>query len=108
MMGQSSSLAMAEELGRRLKQARLNANLTQEAVAQIAGVNRKAIVNAEKGRGLLVSFVSIMSALNLTGHLDLFLPEQVISPLQLVKLQGEKRQRASGQRTDKKGETTEW
>jgi hypothetical protein len=46
-------------------------------------------------------------ALDLTQQIDLFLPKQEISPLKLAKLQGKKRQRASGQRSKKDEETPE-
>ena len=100
-----SAAAIAEELGERLKQARLNQNLTQAEVAESVGVSRKQVINAEKGKAQLEMFVAILLALNLTGHLELFLPKQQISPLQLAQLQGRQRQRASGQKTvDEKGE----
>jgi putative transcriptional regulator len=88
--------SVTEELGERLKQARLNKDLTQSDVAALAFVTRKAVINAEKGNAQLNAFVGIMIALNLTEKLDLFLPKQDISPIQLAKLQGKKRQRASG------------
>jgi len=91
----SSASALAEQLGQRLKQARLNNDRTQLEVAEHIGVTRKTIVNAEKGKAQLEVFVAIMTALGLTSQLDLFLPEQPISPIQLAKLQGKKRQRAT-------------
>ncbi len=94
-----SASAIAEELGERLKQARLNQNLTQAEVAESVGVSRKQVINAEKGKAQLEEFVAILRALNLTGHLELFLPKRQISPLQLARLQGRQRQRASGQKT---------
>lgn len=103
-----SAIALAEQLGERLKQARLNQNLTQSEVAEFAGVARKTVINAEKGKAQLDIFIAIMQALNLTDQLDLFLPQQPISPLQLAKLQGKKRQRASGQRQENKEEHLEW
>lgn len=103
-----SPSAIAEELGERLRQARLNSDLTQVEVAERAGVSRKAVLNAEKGRAQLESFVAIMVALNQTEQLDLFLPKQQISPVQLIKLQGKKRQRASGQRSNPDEETSQW
>ncbi len=75
-----SPSAIAAELGERLKQARLNRNKTQGEVAELAGVTRKTVCNAEKGQTQLETFVSIMSALDLLGHLDLFLPKQIVSP----------------------------
>lgn len=103
-----SPAAIAEELGERLKQARLNADLTQSDVARLAGVSRKVVLNAEKGKTQLEAFIAILAALNLTEHLDRFLPKQTISPIQLAKMQGKHRQRASGQRKLKDEGAPEW
>src|SRR5690606_15257675 len=103
-----SPAAITEELGERLKQARLNADLTQSEVARLAGVSRKVVLHAEKGKSQLEAFIAILSALNLTGHFDKFLPKQPISPIQLAKLQGKNRQRASGQRKIKDEGIPEW
>lgn len=104
----SSPAAISEDLGERLKQARLNEDLTQAKVAELAGVTRKAVLNAEKGKVQLEVFVAIMQALNLTDQLNMFLPKQDISPIQLSKLQGKKRQRASGQRKNEDEGASEW
>ncbi len=103
-----SPAAIAEELGARLKQARLNADMTQVDVAEQAGVTRKAVLNAEKGKAQLEVLIAIMAALKLSRQLDNFLPAQEISPIQLAKLQGRKRQRASGQRASAKREPSAW
>lgn len=100
--------AIAEELGERLKQARLNQNLTQLEVAGMAGVTRNSVINAEKGKVQLEVFVAILAALDLVTQLDLFLPKQLISPIQLAKLQGKQRQRASGQRKQDEEDIPEW
>ena len=99
-----SPAAVAELLGQRLKQARLNLDLTQLEVAERAGVGRKAVLNAEKGKVQLEALVAILQALGLTAQLDHFLPPQPPSPIQLAKLQGKKRQRASGQRGKNEGD----
>ena len=95
MINGMSPAAMAAELGERLKQARLNQNITQSQLAEHVGITRKAVLNAEKGQVSLEVFVAIMAGLNLTAELDLFLPVQLVSPLQLAKLQGKRRVRAS-------------
>tara|TARA_R110000851_G_scaffold4753_4_gene19681 strand:- start:2922 stop:3245 length:324 start_codon:yes stop_codon:yes gene_type:complete len=107
-MSNMTASTFAEEIGDRLKQARLNRDLTQSEVAVLAGVARKTVLNAEKGKVQLEILIAIMMALDLTDQIDLFLPKQEISPLQLAKLQGKKRQRASGQRRDTDEETPEW
>jgi putative transcriptional regulator len=107
-MRKLTASALAEEIGDRLKQARLNRDLTQSEVAMLAGVTRKTVLNAEKGKVQLEILIAIMQALDLTDQLDLFLPKQEISPLQLAKLQGKKRQRASGQGSKPDEETPQW
>lgn len=107
-MRRLTASAFAAEIGERLKQARLNQDFTQSEVADIAGLARKTVLNAEKGKVQLENLIAIMMALDLTDQLDLFLPKQEISPLQLAKLQGKKRQRASGQRRDKDDGVPEW
>jgi len=96
-----SPAAIAEELGNRLKQARLNADLTQAEVALGAGLNRRTILNAEKGKVQLENFVAILVSLGMANQLNLFLPVQEISPIQLAKLKGKKRQRASRSKSRK-------
>jgi putative transcriptional regulator len=108
MNDEMSPSSIAEELGGRLKQARLNHDLTQSEVASLAGISRKTVLNAEKGLAQLETFVAIMIALGLTAQLGLFLPKQIISPLQLAKLQGKKRERASRPRTVKAEDKLEW
>jgi putative transcriptional regulator len=88
-------VAVAEELGARLRQARLNADLTQAEVASRAGLSRRTVLNAEKGRVQLENLVAIMASMNMVNQLDVFLPVQEISPIQLARLKGQQRQRAS-------------
>lgn len=106
-----SPRAMAEELGRRLKRARLNVNLTQAELASRAGLNRKIILNAEKGKAQLKNFVAILASLDMAEQLNMFLPVQEISPLQLAKLKKRERQRASGSKKEgprTKGDDPSW
>jgi putative transcriptional regulator len=107
-MTAKTASALAQEIGERLKQARLNRDFTQSEVASLAGVARKTVLNAEKGKAQLDIFIAIMIALDLTEHLDRFLPRQEISPVQLARLQGKKRQRASGQRRNSDEDQSEW
>ena len=107
-MEKYSASALAEMIGERLKQARLNRDLTQSDVAERAGLARKTVLNAEKGKVQLENLMAIMIALDLTEQLDRFLPPPEISPLQLAKLQGKQRQRASGQRRETEQDSTTW
>lgn len=88
--------AIATELGDRIKVARLNVNLTQKELAKKAGISLKAVTNSEKGKSTLESFIAILVALDLTEQLNSFIPKQEVSPVQLAKLKGIQRKRATG------------
>ena len=90
-----SSSAICNEIGRRLKRARLNVNQTQKEVAGRAGLSVTAVQSVERGDARLESVVSVLLALDLIEQIANFVPDQEISPLQLAKLQGKKRQRSS-------------
>ncbi len=90
-----SPVAIAEELGMRLRQARLNADLSQAEVASRAGLSRRTVLNAEKGQAQLENLVAILAAIDKVNQLNVFLPVQEVSPIQLAKLKGQQRQRAS-------------
>lgn len=90
-----SPAAICEEVGQRLKQTRLNANLAQRAVADRAGISVTAVRSVERGEALLETVVAYLAALGKVEQLEKFVPRGEISPLQLLKLQGKQRQRAS-------------
>ncbi len=92
---ESSPKAIAEVIGERIKQARLNENLSQEELAKMAGISRTAINYVEMGKTKLETFIAVLIALKMVEHLDLFMPVQTISPLQFAKLKGKQRKRAS-------------
>ncbi len=96
MFNAATPHAIATELGDRIKVARLNADLTQKELAEKAGLSLKAVTNSEKGTSTLESIVAILVALELTEQLNSFIPKQEISPVQLAKLQGKERKRATG------------
>lgn len=101
--------AIAGELGDRIKTARLNANLTQKALAKKAGVSLKAVTNGEKGTSTLESMIAILIALELTEQLNFFIPKQEISPIQLIELQGKERKRAtSATKSKPQSKDTAW
>lgn len=97
----STPHAIAKELGDRIKTARLNADLTQKELAKKAGISIKAITNSEKGKSTLESIIAILIALEITEQLNSFIPKQEVSPIQLIKLQGKERKRATGTHTSK-------
>jgi transcriptional regulator with XRE-family HTH domain len=86
-----------KELGRRLKRERLNRNITQARLAELVNISRRTLVAAEHGEGTtLETLIRILRGLGKLNQLDNFLPEPPLSPIQLSKLKGKVRKKASG------------
>jgi putative transcriptional regulator len=107
-----SPAAISLELGQRLKRARLNCDITQAELAKRTGLKRRTILNAEKGKVQLENLIAILAGLDLINQLSTFLPNQQLSPLQLAKLKGRERKRASRKNTQDQTptsqDTTSW
>jgi transcriptional regulator with XRE-family HTH domain len=89
--------AVLAELGDRLRRERLNRNVSQEVLAERAGVSLGTLRNAESGAGTsMTTFIRLLRALGMIHRLDSVLPEAETSPMQLLALKGEGRIRASG------------
>ena len=98
------------ELGKILKQIRLQQNLSQEQLAQKAGLSRSAISEMENGKAL-TKMLTILQVLRALQHLHLFDNWTIagqVSPLQAAKLSGKTRLRASGSSVKKSKEESEW
>jgi len=94
-----SDKAILSQLGAQLKQMRLNKNITQLQMSRIAGLSRSAISAMENdGNGSMISFVQLLRALEKLEILNTFITEAPISPIQIAKLHGKQRQRASRKR----------
>ncbi len=97
------------EIGARLKVLRLRRNRTQQQVADAVAVSLNVIKALEAGKGKLASLIAVLRELEALEDLDQFIPAPEVSPLQLAKQRGKKRQRASGTRSDTEPEETpEW
>lgn len=99
-----SDRAIMRELGHRLKRRRLQKNLSQEMVAERAGISRSTVALVEKGAPTgLQTFLQIVRAIGVLDELEPFLQEDGISPIALAKMKGRERRRASGTRTSGTG-----
>jgi len=91
----NTTAEILRELGARLRAYRLQQNLSHDDVASQAGLGRATVVRAEAGvNPTLETIVKILRALGRLDALDAFLPEPLVSPLQLAALRGQVRQRA--------------
>jgi len=93
-----SDKLIAEEIGDRIKSLRLRKNITQKTLADAATLSLNSIKSLESGRGKLSTLIAVLRELGALDHLDSFIPETSISPMQLAKMQGRVRERASGRR----------
>ena len=99
----SDKAAMAL-IGERIQRERLNQNLTQAGLAERAGIGVRTVRSLEAGQKPTVeTLIRALRGLGKLGALDALLPEPGLSPLQLAKLQGRQRQRASGRRRPPEG-----
>jgi transcriptional regulator with XRE-family HTH domain len=93
--------AIVKEIGKSLKQIRLNKNLSQEHLAISSGLDRTTISRMESGRAAtLLTLVQVLRALDRLNILNAFLQEPEISPLILLKIQEKKRKKAYSKKSE--------
>ena len=86
-----------KDLGNRLKQHRLNQNLTAKELSVCSGVSERTLTGFERGEKniSLVTLIELLRGLQLLDHLELLLPEiPLVSPLEMVEIEKKKRKRA--------------
>jgi DNA-binding XRE family transcriptional regulator len=88
--------AIALELGARIQRQRLNRNKSQEQIAEAVGVSKPTIVQLERGQAKLTTLIAVMRALGMLDQVDQIVPEVPVSPVQVLKMSGAVRKRASG------------
>lgn len=86
-------------IGERIQRERLNQNMTQQDLAEHAGIGVRTLRSLENGENPTVeTLIRTLRALGRLGAIDALLPEPGLSPIQLAKLQGRERRRASGRK----------
>lgn len=89
--------AVLAEIGDRLRRVRLEQNRTAEELAETSGVGTRTLLRLESGEGAnLTTLIRVLRGLGKLSAMDSFLPEPVVSPLELAKRSGKRRLRASG------------
>jgi len=101
--------AILAELGGRLTQRRLELQLTQEMLAERAGVAKRTVERIEAGgTAQLSTLIRLLRALELLERLETLVPEAGPRPMDLIRLKGKARQRASGKRAARNKEPWRW
>ena len=99
---------LLSEIGQRLTRRRLDLQLSQAQLAQRAGLSKRTVERIEAGKSTqVVSLLRILRELGLLDSLDQLLPADGPRPLDLLKLQGKQRRRASAPRKPQSPERAE-
>ena len=92
--------ALLKLIGERLARLRLSKNLTQQQLAEQAGLGLRTVQRLEQGAAAtqLSGFVRVCRVLGLVERFESLVPEEAASPMAQLKQQGRKRQRATGKK----------
>ncbi len=105
-----SDAAIAEEIAAYIKHTRLELNKTQKDLAFEAGLSRRTITAIESGNKHIniITLIQLLRSLNSLHVLNGFKTTTQLSPLQLVKLEQDKRKRATSIKQDNKNPKSDW
>lgn len=105
-----SDAAIVKQLGDFIKHTRLQQNITQAQLADMAGLNRWTISQIEKGESVTITtLIQVLRALDVLYVLNHFEINDEISPIEYARLKEKKRQRVRSKGTEKdKNEDTGW
>jgi DNA-binding XRE family transcriptional regulator len=76
-----SDREIAEDIGKKIRNIRLNDNVTRDELQQISGVHAKTIGDAENGKNItLITLISILRGLNALHLFDPLVESEEMSP----------------------------
>ncbi|MEA3413796.1 MAG: helix-turn-helix domain-containing protein [Pseudomonadota bacterium] len=108
--GHLSDEAVLSEIGKRVARRRLDLSVTQAEVAEQAGVSKRTVERIEAGASAqMSSLIRVFRVLDLLPGLDRMVPEAGPRPMELLRLKGKVRQRASSRgRSDRSENEWSW
>ena len=87
--------AIAANVGERIEQLRLEHNLTQQQLADEIGISRVSYRKLMSGATKFENIIAVLRVFNQLETIETLFPQSTFSPMQQLKNQGRKRQRAS-------------
>ena len=101
MWTELSDTAILKKMGARVKAYRISRGLKQQELAVESGVGISTVAKIENGQSVAFSLlISVMRTLGLLENLDMLVPEQKPSPLELLKTQGKQIKRVRTKKED--------
>ena len=102
LTARSSNEEVLRELGKRIREVRIDMDMTQSEAAKKAGVTAKTISRIENGEDLSVStMLNVLRALGLAQNMDALIPEPTARPSRLMANEKERlRVRKKASQTD--------
>ncbi|CRL51616.1 transcriptional regulator [Pseudomonas sp. URMO17WK12:I11] len=94
-----SDQVLADTVGTRIQTLRLRKNISLETVAENAAISRQTLhLLLSQGKGTLINLIAVLRAIGELERLSSLVEEVRPSPLQIVRMEGKKRRRATGRR----------
>lgn len=93
-----SDQAIAELIGARVEALRLKKNIHLELIAHEAGISRQTLRNLLHGKGTLLNLISVLRVIDELDRLGSLTEEVRSSPIQMARMAGKQRVRASSPR----------
>lgn len=91
--------AILAELGQRLARRRIDMQLTQADLAHEAGVAKRTVERIETGGSAqMANLIRVCRVLDLVSGLEQWIPQPTPRPMDMVKVKGKVRKRASSHR----------
>lgn len=104
-----SDKAVLREVGRSLRQLRLNRNQSQQTVADAAGIDRATLSLIEHGRPTsLLTFVQLLRTLEQLDFFNSLVTKAEVNPVALARLTAKQRQQASPAPQNPPSPPAEW
>ena len=92
-----------------MESIRLSRNITQEQLADEAGVSPRTVGRLEKGQGVSMdTFIRVMIALRIQHNLEALLPDPTVRPIERIGLDAGERKRARPTKSINKLPTWSW
>ena len=103
--GVESNIFILEELGIRIKDARIAISMTQKEMALKAGISEKTVERIEKGENVKIeNLLNIFRVLNFLQNFEILIPEQEV----LIEEMMDKKKRKRASRKKEAMNNSDW